>query len=88
MVVVHGGGRQMTRYLAERGVESQFVNGLRVTTPEVLDAVIKVVAGSVNRAIGGGAEPRGCARGGDLRDRRRAGGGRADGSGAWAAWGA
>jgi acetylglutamate kinase len=51
MVVVHGGGRQMTRYLAERGVESRFVNGLRVTTPAVLDAVIKVVAGSVNRQL-------------------------------------
>ena len=51
MVVVHGGGRQMTRYLAERGVESQFVNGLRVTTPAVLDAVVKVVAGSVNRQL-------------------------------------
>ena len=51
MVVVHGGGRQMTRYLAERGIESRFVNGLRVTTPEVLDAVIKVVAGSVNRQL-------------------------------------
>ena len=38
----------MTRYLAERGVESRFVNGLRVTTPEVLDAVVKVFAGSVN----------------------------------------
>lgn len=51
MVVVHGGGRQMTRYLAERGIESQFVNGLRVTTPEVLDAVVKVIAGSVNREL-------------------------------------
>ena len=50
-VVVHGGGRQMTRYLAERGVESRFVNGLRVTTPEVLDAVVQVVAGSVNRQL-------------------------------------
>ena len=50
-VVVHGGGRQLTRYLAERGVESQFVNGLRVTTPVVLDAVVKVVAGSVNRQL-------------------------------------
>jgi len=49
MVVVHGGGRQMTRYLAERGIESRFVNGLRVTTPEVLDAVLKVFAGTVNR---------------------------------------
>jgi acetylglutamate kinase len=51
MVVVHGGGLQMTRYLAERGIESQFVDGLRVTTPAILDAVIKVVAGSVNRQL-------------------------------------
>jgi acetylglutamate kinase len=51
MVVVHGGGQQLTRYLAERGVESQFVNGLRVTTPAILDAVVKVVAGSVNRQL-------------------------------------
>jgi acetylglutamate kinase len=61
MVVVHGGGRQMTRFLAERGVESRFVNGLRVTTPEVLDAVLKVFAGSVNHEfvaalISGGAK--------------------------------
>jgi acetylglutamate kinase len=50
-VVVHGGGKQMTRFLAERGIESRFVNGLRVTTPEVLDAVLKVLAGSVNRQL-------------------------------------
>lgn len=50
-VVVHGGGKQMTRFLAERGVESQFVNGLRVTTPDVLDAVLKVLAGSVNQEL-------------------------------------
>jgi acetylglutamate kinase len=50
-VVVHGGGKQMTRFLAERGVESRFVNGLRVTTPEVLDAVLKVFAGSVNQEL-------------------------------------
>ena len=51
VVVVHGGGRQMTRFLAERGVESRFVNGLRVTTPETLDAVLKVFAGSVNHEL-------------------------------------
>jgi acetylglutamate kinase len=50
-VVVHGGGKQMTRYLADRGVESRFENGLRVTTPEVLDAVVKVLAGSVNQEL-------------------------------------
>ena len=51
MVVVHGGGKQMTRFLAERGIESRFANGLRVTTPEVLDAVLKVLAGSVNQEL-------------------------------------
>jgi acetylglutamate kinase len=51
VVVVHGGGKQMTRFLAERGVESKFVRGLRVTTPEVIDAVVKVFAGSVNVSL-------------------------------------
>jgi acetylglutamate kinase len=51
VAVVHGGGKQMTRYLAERGIESRFVNGLRVTTPEVIDAVLKVFAGSVNSEL-------------------------------------
>jgi acetylglutamate kinase len=50
-VVVHGGGKQMTRFLAERGVESKFVNGLRVSTADVMDAVLKVVAGSVNHEL-------------------------------------
>ncbi len=51
VVVVHGGGKQMTRFLAERGVESQFINGLRVTTADVIDAVVKVFAGSVNAQL-------------------------------------
>lgn len=51
VVVVHGGGKQMTRFLDERGVESRFVNGLRVSTPEVIDAVLKVLAGSVNHQL-------------------------------------
>ncbi len=51
VVVVHGGGRQMTRYLADRGIESRFVNGLRVTGPETVDAVLKVFAGTVNHEL-------------------------------------
>ena len=51
IAVVHGGGKQMTRYLADRGIESRFVNGLRVTTPETIDAVLKVFAGSVNHEL-------------------------------------
>ncbi|MBM3815056.1 MAG: acetylglutamate kinase [Acidimicrobiia bacterium] len=51
LVVVHGGGKQMTRFLSERGVESRFVNGLRVSSPEVIDAVLKVFAGTVNHGL-------------------------------------
>ena len=51
LVVVHGGGKQMTRYLADHGIESRFVNGLRVTTPETVDAVLKVFAGTVNHEL-------------------------------------
>ncbi len=41
----------MTRYLAERGIESRFVNGLRVTGPETIDAVLKIFAGTVNHEL-------------------------------------
>jgi acetylglutamate kinase len=51
ITVVHGGGKQLTRFLAERKISSRFVNGLRVTTPEIMDAVLKVLAGSVNREL-------------------------------------
>lgn len=51
IVVVHGGGKQITQFLMERGIESRFVNGLRATTPQTLDAVVKVLAGSVNHEL-------------------------------------
>jgi len=50
-VVVHGGGKQVTRFLAEHGIESRFIQGLRVTTPAVLDSVLKVLAGVVNQEL-------------------------------------
>jgi len=51
VTVVHGGGKQMTRFLEERGIASTFVRGLRVTTEETIDAVLKVLAGSVNTQL-------------------------------------
>lgn len=50
-VVVHGGGAQLTAFLKRIGVEATFVDGRRVTSPEVLDAAIKVIAGSVNHDL-------------------------------------
>lgn len=53
LTVVHGGGKQMTRFLEERGIQSRFVRGLRVTTEDTLDAVLKVLAGTVNTQLVG-----------------------------------
>ncbi len=53
IVIVHGGGRQLSRFLEESGIESRFVNGLRVTSPEAVDAVVKVLAGTVNTQLVG-----------------------------------
>ena len=51
LLVVHGGGKQLTTYLERAGVASEFVNGLRVTTAEALDGVVKVFAGTVNHNL-------------------------------------
>ena len=51
LVVVHGGGKQVTRFLEERGIASRFVHGLRVSDDVVIDAVTKVIAGSVNKQL-------------------------------------
>ena len=51
LVVVHGGGKEVTRFLEERGVESRFENGLRVSDATVIDAVTKVIAGTVNKRL-------------------------------------
>ena len=51
LVVVHGGGKQVTRFLEERGVTSRFKNGLRISDATVIDAVTKVIAGSVNKLL-------------------------------------
>lgn len=51
ILLVHGGGKQLTAYLEQAGVASRFVDGFRVTTAETLDGVIKVFAGTVNHQL-------------------------------------
>jgi len=51
VVVVHGGGPQITSMLGRLGVESRFVNGRRVTTPESIEIVRMVLVGQVGRRI-------------------------------------
>ncbi len=51
LVVVHGGGKQVTRFLEERGIATRFVDGLRVSDEPVIDAVTKVIAGGLNKQL-------------------------------------
>jgi acetylglutamate kinase len=50
-VIVHGGGPQIGEALKAAGIESHFVGGFRVTTPETLEVVERVLAGEVGPAV-------------------------------------
>ncbi len=51
VVVVHGGGALTTEWLERLGVETEFSDGLRKTTPEALDITIAVLTGVVNKRL-------------------------------------
>ena len=51
VVLVHGGGPEITEMLRRVGKESRFVNGLRVTDRETVDIVQMVLAGKVNKSL-------------------------------------
>jgi acetylglutamate kinase len=51
VVVVHGGGPQIGEMLGRLGVETRFVDGLRVTDAETLDVARMVLVGKVNREL-------------------------------------
>ncbi len=68
-VVVHGGGKDISRRLAEAGVESKWVNGLRVTDEQTMQVVEETLFGVVNRRIVEGIEDlAGSARGMSAKD--------------------
>jgi len=52
-VVVHGGGPQIGAMLKRVGVESQFVDGLRVTDKETAEVAEMVLSGTINKEIVG-----------------------------------
>jgi len=51
MVIVHGGGKMITEWLAKQAIPTQFVRGERVTDRPTLEVVISVLAGLVNKEI-------------------------------------
>ena len=50
-VVVHGGGPQISRMLKRSGVESTFIDGLRVTDAATMEVAEMVLSGAVNKEI-------------------------------------
>ncbi len=51
IVLVHGGGPEITETMAKLGKEAKFVDGLRVTDKETVDIVQMVLAGKVNKTL-------------------------------------
>ncbi len=50
-VIVHGGGPEINRLLNRIGKEPEFIDGLRVTDEETMEAVEMVLSGKVNKSI-------------------------------------
>jgi acetylglutamate kinase len=51
VVLVHGGGPEISKGLKAIGKESKFINGLRVTDAETIDVVTEVLAGKLNKNL-------------------------------------
>ncbi len=51
-IIVHGGGKEISSWLAKFGKESEFINGFRVTDEETLD-VAEMVLSKVNKSLVG-----------------------------------
>jgi len=50
-IVVHGGGPQIGEFLSRLSIESEFVDGIRVTDSQTMSVVEMVLVGSVNKEI-------------------------------------
>ncbi|MGP6139700.1 MULTISPECIES: acetylglutamate kinase [unclassified Jeotgalibaca] len=50
-VIVHGGGPEITHYMELKGIETTFIDGLRVTTPETMKIAEMVLTGSISPEI-------------------------------------
>lgn len=51
VVLIHGGGPEISETMKKLGKKSEFVNGLRVTDKETVDIVQMVLAGKVNKTL-------------------------------------
>ena len=63
-IIVHGGGPQIQKELDKKNIKSNFIKGVRVTSPEIINSVQEVLDNQVNKEIvdlinfwGGKAQP-------------------------------
>lgn len=49
-IIVHGGGKEISRWVGKVGKEAQFINGLRVTDAETME-IAEMVLGKVNKSL-------------------------------------
>lgn len=49
-IIVHGGGKEISKWVGKVGMEPQFINGLRVTDAETME-VAEMVLGKVNKSL-------------------------------------
>ena len=49
-IIVHGGGKEISRWVAKVGMKPQFINGLRVTDAETME-IAEMVLGKVNKEL-------------------------------------
>jgi acetylglutamate kinase len=60
VVVVHGGGPEITEEMQRHGLEPKFVNGHRVTDARALEIAERILSGRINRTIVSALEKAGC----------------------------
>ena len=53
IIIVHGGGPEISKWLNKTGNKSKFINGLRVTDEATMEIVEMVLSGSINKKISG-----------------------------------
>jgi acetylglutamate kinase len=51
LVIVHGGGAEVSAWCGRLGVEPRFIDGLRVTDPPTLEVATAVLAGLANKRL-------------------------------------
>lgn len=51
VIVIHGGGKQITKLMEEKNIKVEFCDGMRVTSREAIDAVKMVLLGEINSKI-------------------------------------